>query len=87
MPSIRLTPKGIVIDGDLRAIAPGQGYFVPSLNPVVTEIELRQLLTGRRRYKHVILKGVLGVLVEPIGQGKRADTPAPTQSADVQPPE
>ena len=87
MPSIRITRKGIEIEGDLRAIAPGQGYFVPSLNPQVTELELRSMLTGRWKYKHVILKGVLGVLVEPIGRGKLADTAAPAQSSDAQLPE
>jgi hypothetical protein len=87
VPSIKLTRKGIVIEGDLRDIPAGQGYFVPSLNPSVTERELRALLTGRWRYRYVVMKGMLGVLVEPIGQGKPVGTAAPAQSAAAPPDE
>lgn len=84
MPSIKLTRKGIVIEGDLRDIPAGQGYFVPSLNPSITERELRALLTGRWRYRYVVMKGVLGVLVEPIGQ-KAQTSAAQTTSTDGTP--
>jgi hypothetical protein len=68
---IRMTRSGLQASRDVREIPHGWGYFIPSLVPEKTELELRKVLSGRWRYKHVIKDDVLGVMVVPIAMRGR----------------